>query len=172
MNYNTYIKATPATKDILHAVIGQMSDGIWENSRAMEKYWHSLGVEVDKDGYIVIIDRDNVCENAPEFFANKIKQIIKIEIDDGNHKLEWSRTCPAVSVYLDYGRNYATVGECYRLYELLKGRGISNKIYATQKNYEVSVGDVKLNIMATSKYEAEKAALEQIKKMLKIQEIG
>ena len=45
-------------KAVLDSVMGQLSDGMWENSRAMEKYWHSVefgqnesgGVELRFDG--------------------------------------------------------------------------------------------------------------------------
>ena len=33
-------------KDILDSVIGQMSDGMWENSPAMEHYWPFIDVEM------------------------------------------------------------------------------------------------------------------------------
>lgn len=30
------------TKEVLDSVIGQMSDGIWENSSSMERFWKTL----------------------------------------------------------------------------------------------------------------------------------
>jgi hypothetical protein len=38
MQINTGIKANDKFREILSGVIGQMSDGIWENTRSMEKY--------------------------------------------------------------------------------------------------------------------------------------
>jgi hypothetical protein len=39
MQINTGIKANSKFTEILSSVIGQMSDGIWENTLSMEKYW-------------------------------------------------------------------------------------------------------------------------------------
>ena len=136
MRINTGIKATPKFNDILNSVIGQMSDGIWENTRSMEKYWKSLDFMTDPAGYIIIEDRYSVCANPLDFFANKIKQIIKIEIDDGNSRLTWNRVCSAIP---DYMHGNVTVGDCYELYELLKGRNTTNHVYASYKPYRVNV---------------------------------
>ena len=38
MRITTTIPATSKRLNILSSVIGQMSDGIWENTRSMEKY--------------------------------------------------------------------------------------------------------------------------------------
>ena len=61
--------------------------------------------------------------------ADKIKQIkIKIEIEDGNDaKLEWSRSCSAIGPFYIHGG--VTVGDCYELYELLKGRKYQVRIH-------------------------------------------
>ena len=42
MRITTHIKSTEKRLDILGSVMGQMSDGIWENTRSMEKYWKNL----------------------------------------------------------------------------------------------------------------------------------
>jgi hypothetical protein len=134
MRINTGIKMTNKFADILGSVIGQMSDGIWENTRSMEKYWKSLNYSTDPAGFIVIEDRDFVCASPVDFFANKIKQIIKIEMDDGNRELAWTRTCSATPFYMHGG---VTVGDCYELYERLKGRDTTKHIYASYEPYRV-----------------------------------
>lgn len=134
MKLNTGIKSNNKFENILSSVIGQMSDGIWENSHAMEKYWKNLSYSIDEDGYIVLEDKISVCGNILDFFANKIKQIIKIEIDDGNSDLVWSRSCGAVPFYM---HGNVTVGDCYQLYELLKGRQTNNKSYTSYNTYSV-----------------------------------
>lgn len=136
MSINTGIKANDKFIDILGSVIGQMSDGIWENTRSMEKYWHSLGYSVNSAGYIIIEDRHYVCADPVDFFANKIKQIIKIEIDDGNKEMYWDRMCSASPFYM---HGNVTVGDCYQLYELLKGRDTSKHKYATYSAYDVTL---------------------------------
>ncbi len=136
MQINTGIKANPKFMNILSSVIGQMSDGIWENTRSMEKYWKSLDYKTDAAGYIIIEDKYYVCSNPQDFFANKIKQIIKVEIDDGNTRLSWSRTCSAVPSYM---HGTVTVGDCYELYELLKGRNTGKNTYASFEPYRVNM---------------------------------
>jgi hypothetical protein len=139
MVINTGIKATPKFREILGSVIGQMSDGIWENTRSMEKYWKSLRYDVDPAGYIIIEDRHYVCSNPVEFFANKIKQIVKIEAEDKpSYDIQWSRSCSAVTTYLNYYETI-TIGDCYELYELLKGRNTTKYSYASYEPYRVNL---------------------------------
>ena len=54
MRITTHIKSTAKRLNILSSVIGQMSDGIWENTRSMEKYWKSLDFGTDASGYIYL----------------------------------------------------------------------------------------------------------------------
>lgn len=136
---NTGIKATSKFLDILHSCIGQMSDGIWENTRSMEKYWKSLSIETSPAGEIIINDRNYVCASPADFMANKIKQIIKIEIDDGNSKLSWDRACAGSPHYIGYGSTSITVGDCYQLYELLKGRATDRHTYSSYSKYDVEL---------------------------------
>lgn len=39
-------------KTILESVLGQMSDGIWENSRQMEKFWRGMTFSQDERGNV------------------------------------------------------------------------------------------------------------------------
>ena len=139
MQINTGIKANDKFKEILSGVIGQMSDGIWENTRSMEKYWKSLSYTVDPAGYIIIEDCHHTCANPVDFFANKIKQIIKIEAEDNpGSGIRWERDCAATTVYLNYTETI-TVGDCYKLYEALKGRNTSKHNYASFEPYVVEM---------------------------------
>lgn len=139
MTIRTSVKANDKFKEILSSVIGQMSDGIWENTRSMEKYWKSLSYKVDSFGYIVIEDCYGVCADPVAFFANKIKQILKIEAEDSPSRgIRWERDCAATTVYLNYTETI-TVGDCYQLYEALKGRNISKHTYASFQPYCVEM---------------------------------
>lgn len=145
---DTGIPATDKkSKEILDSVIGQLSDGIWENSPGMAKYWQNLDVSI-KDGDIVITEstyspfwkyspaeRD---KKVLEFFANKIKQIIKTEIEDGNENLEWNRDCTGVSDYLGY-KEQITVRDAYKVYDKLKGR--KDRIKESKKLKENKIGN-------------------------------
>lgn len=166
MKVITSIPATTRRLNILGSVIGQMSDGIWENTRSMEKYWKSLDYGTTPDDRIYLEDRDGVCTDVLDFFANKIKQIIKIEIEDGVPVgFEWSRTCAAQPSYF---HGDVTVGECYQMYELLKGRDISKKYYATISDYtvELSYGSAKLTfvVSALNESDAKKKAIANLAK--------
>ena len=150
MKITTHITSTPKRLTILASVIGQMSDGIWENTRSMEKYWKSLDYGSDANGYIWLEDRNGVCADVYDFFANKIKQIIKVEIDDGcTPSLVWSRTCTARPCYI---HGNVTVGDCYELYELLKGRNTAKNSYATFSDYSVDLefGGMKVNFVVSA----------------------
>jgi hypothetical protein len=136
MKIVTHIPATSKRLEILSSVIGQMSDGIWENTRSMEKYWKSLSYGKDDYGNIFLEDHWLVCSNVADFFANKIKKMIQIEIEDGNDKLVWSRSCTGIPSYIHGG---VTVGDCYEMYELLKGRDTTKNYYATYKSYDVTL---------------------------------
>lgn len=167
MKIITHIKADNKRQNILGSVIGQMSDGIWENTRSMEKYWKSLDFGVDTSGYIWLEDRNGVTTDVYDFFANKIKQIIKVEIDDGNNSLVWSRTCASVPHYF-HGK--VTVGDCYEMYELLKGRNTAKNQYATYSDYEVKLNyggtEIVLLVDALNEYDARKVAAERLIKSM------
>lgn len=166
MKFNTAIPATAKRLAILSSVIGQMSDGIWENTRSMEKYWKSLGYGTDTFGRIYLEDNWGVCADVYSFFANKIKQIIKVEIDDGyTSGLEWSRTCSVIPAYMHGG---VTVGDCYELYELLKGRDTSKYRYATMKPFKVTLSyagvEFNFDVTALDEYKAKEKAKQELLK--------
>lgn len=167
MKLITHIKANTKRQNILDSVIGQMSDGIWENTRSMEKYWKSLNFGVDANGYIWLEDRNGVTADVYDFFANKIKKIIQVEIEDGNNSLIWSRTCASVPHYF-HGK--VTVGDCYEMYELLKGRNTTKNRYATYSDYEVKLNyggtEVVLLVDALNEYDARKIAAERLVKSM------
>lgn len=110
-------------EEVLLSVIGQLSDGIWENSRGMEKYWQyadiikkgseiyiSVNTENYESGY-----RGKSEQDIKRYFAQKVKQIVKEE------GLEWSRDNTEISAYLDRGSD-VTVQDAYRVYDKLLGR--------------------------------------------------
>jgi len=104
---------------VLRSVMGQLSDGIWENSRAMEKYWKNMGVMSGwLDGELKcciryeywLFDNEEACK---KFFANKIKQIVKEE------GLAWKRDNETEAQYFYQG---VTVKLAYEAYDYLLGR--------------------------------------------------
>jgi hypothetical protein len=127
--------------EIIRSVEGQLSDGMWENSFAMRGYWLFFCVDSAPDGEVLIhiandwgdMDFGKMRYNkfgdmkgqyeVLEWFAKKIKQIIKQEQKDAweNHPIEWKRDCEVVSKYLGYDEQI-TVKDCYEAYDILLGR--------------------------------------------------
>ena len=123
----------PHYKDMLDAVIGQMSDGYWENTPMMRGYWKfvttgTAGNEVtlNVDEVSGARDGDRRIENrfygmsddaVKKFFADKIKFLIK---EEGLGK--WDRGNESETDYLSYGKPRYRVKDCYYAYEVLKGR--------------------------------------------------
>lgn len=80
--------------EILASVIGQMSDGIWENTSRFNGYWGyaecnsgSVDIVVDTNWYSRNIKAKNPYVTMTDcgiknFFANKVKQIALIEMQD------------------------------------------------------------------------------------------
>lgn len=120
-------------KDMLNSVIGQMSDGYWENTPMMRSYWmfvttgtsgNEVTLNVDEVGWT--LDGDRHIENrfygmsddaVKKFFADKIKFLIK---EEGLGK--WDRGNESETDYLSYGDPRYRVKDCYYAYEVLKGR--------------------------------------------------
>lgn len=132
-------------KDILDSVLGQMSDGMWENSRAMEKYWRGMTISQDDKGNVELrhassyretIDRfvRGRLERIPrynssgfngmgarevrDFLAKKIKQIVDAERKEYPSVGKWSSNNNNT---LDYMHKGVTVADAYSLYKRLKG---------------------------------------------------
>lgn len=137
---NTFSKKA---NDMLNSVIGQMSDGIWENSKSMGKYWRFASIERDLDGENIIeisaatgkpcYDRyvyngfaDMSDDQIREFFAKKIKQIAKIELKDNDKTTGWKRNNTEFKTcYLSYDEEIS-IADAYLCYEFLLGRNLSH----------------------------------------------
>lgn len=142
--------------EILYSIEGHLSDGYWENSAALEKYWKNEQVVLDdpisgdEPQEILIIIRsnrdyfetyntysarsnrsikkkkyilnpffnkdDNMIRN---WFAEKIKKIVKAEEADNNGKGWWKNEPERVLDYLGDGMNI-TINECKKVYNGLK----------------------------------------------------
>lgn len=120
-------------KDMLDAVIGQMSDGYWENTPMMAGYWKFVTTGTAGDEVTLEVDEmsggrhhDRHIDNrfygmsddaVKKFFADKIKFLIK---EEGLGK--WDRGNESETDYLSYGKPRYRVKDCYYAYEILKGR--------------------------------------------------
>lgn len=128
-------------EDILNSVIGQMSDGLWENSPVMEHYWRYINV-VRTAGNQVFLVVDGVTADSShvvnyfnykmgmderkikEFIAKKLKEVVKEEIGSGNDLMGWNRNNETESDFLA-----GTISDCYFVYETLLGRKGYEKKY-------------------------------------------
>ena len=129
-------------REILDSIIGQMSDGMWENSPAMEHYWRFINVEKIGSELAFVVNRENgewgagsrpgnnhFTENyfmtklggkedaIKQFMAKKLKAIAKEEIKDEHNPIGWDRNNEMESGYLA-----GTISDVYFVYETLLGR--------------------------------------------------
>lgn len=124
-------------KEILDSIMGQLSDGMWENSPAMQKYWkfadiNGTNIEVSNRRYIYDNYTKKTSENPyydmsdtdiKKFFANKLKAIAQQYLHDNNMNpyKNWNEDCDEVCDYLDrFNGNDVTVGDAYKAYKALK----------------------------------------------------
>lgn len=124
-------------KDMIDAVFGQMSDGWWENTPAMQGYWRFAIPQVENGKVLLDIDKiSQVRTENPDgrsasnrwlgmddskvrqFLADKIKFLVKGE------GLKWDRGNEQETEYLSGDDTY-TVKDCYYAYEVLKGRNVA-----------------------------------------------
>ena len=169
-------------KDILNSVIGQMSDGIWENTSQMNRYWQYADI-VEQNGELFIkVDRNSYGsgfygksdEEVRKFFANKVKQIAKEFINDYHYDipdLKWDRNCTVECSYLDYNSG-ATIQDGYRVYDKLLGRIdriktesklVEKTNIELQEEVETNINDAIYTYLTTKGYETDESAKEFIK---------
>lgn len=119
---------------ILNSVMGQLSDGIWENSRSMEKYWKYISSIYLEGNHVIINVRNDSYDTGTnpyynmsdsqirEFFAKKIKAVVKEELAyDGDLK-GWDRKNEKESTYLSRREKTVRIKDAYYAYEKMLGR--------------------------------------------------
>ena len=132
--------------DILDGVFGQLSDGMWENSRAAGGYWPYIDAELENGEVVLKVSTayrkyeeptnkllNMTDDDIKKWRAKKIKQVIKEE------GLDWDRGNEEETDYLDTkwrkSKQPSTVADCYYVYEVLKGRNVAkHPEYAKQMN--------------------------------------
>lgn len=124
----------PVNLEILSSVIGQLSDGKWENVPMMRKYWRNADI-TEEGGKIFIDVNDQSYDSGfrgkddkwvKAWFAGKIKEIVYDEMGGS----QWSRADQTELSYLGGSRTPVTVSNAYQAYEVLKGRNIGNRYAA------------------------------------------
>ena len=146
------VKCSKEELAYLDAVMGQLSDGMWENSPRMEPYWicNSLteeGIEMESFNRSFgrrtyrnpLFDMSDI--EVRSWFADKLKAVVKQWLED--NRGEWSRINYDEVSYL---RDDQTVAGAYKIYDSLKGREdktgkqIKTKIEKIARN--LKVGDL------------------------------
>ena len=137
------------SKSVLQNVIGQLSDGIWENSSAMRHYWPFVEIEM-RNGQVCILitNKDkSYCWNRggygynyfvnpykmnkdvkkiKNWFADKIKAIVNEERKDYPNKgIKFDGKCDKGLSYMYYTNDDGsyrdiTAKEAYAVYKHLK----------------------------------------------------
>lgn len=116
-------------KRILDSLMGQLSDGIWENSNRMQKYWQYMKPVIDEKGEIFIkvpksynwyLDLESQ-NDIRKFFAVHLKQMVKKIQEWSVANYEWKRdNTTQFSGY--FHSPEPTVQDVYRVYDKLLGR--------------------------------------------------
>lgn len=142
--------------DMINSVLGQLSDGYWENTPRMRGYWlfadakaqgNECVLEIDptrwgtRRGYSNVTNQwlDMSDAKVKQFLADKIKFLVKEE------GLDWNRGNENTTDYLSYTQPYFKVKDCYYVYELLKGRNVgkhpeySEAFYAKKNGKEFQI---------------------------------
>lgn len=147
------VKCSKEELAYLDAVMGQLSDGMWENSPRMEPYWicNSLTEEgIEMEPFNTTYGRRNYTNplydmsdmEVRTWFADKLKAVVKKWLKDGGNG-EWSRINHEEVDYLRAGQ---TVAGAYKVYDSLKGRAdktgtqVKSKVEKIARNIEV--GDI------------------------------
>lgn len=124
------------TEYILNSVIGQISDGIWEGSKGMDKIWQYMDVEKMNGELVMKVYtrypsgfEGKTEDQISKYVAQKIKQIAKINIDHQNVRsmdgspAQWDRNETATLTYFG-GKDDdpITVRDAYKVYDSILGR--------------------------------------------------
>ena len=126
-----------AAYEIISSVFGQLSDGYWENSPRMGKYWRYNHAKRSADGEVVISVENNWNNGFSEMSDDQILSWIadKIKFLAKDEDKVWKRNAVDNQLdYLSYDENVSTA-DAYLTYEILKGREI------TESKYDKSVID-------------------------------
>lgn len=137
--------------EILEAVAGQMSDGLWENSRGYDKYWTNFRVKrLDDNRVVFVLNTDSYTRYCGRYlenpfyrmkdaeflawYAGKLKTVIRSEAKDNNWKNGWWKrdNTENKSIYLNYKLDI-TVADIYTVYDALLGRkNRADDVYGTR----------------------------------------
>lgn len=133
MENRRYIKISEGAIKDVNAVLGQLSDGKWENDSRMNPYWicndcGPMGILVRQqykwDDHVYKNPLwDKTDEQAKWWFGNRLKEVVNDYLD--YYGGEWGPDNNDVCSYIDYGR---TVADAYASYVELTGKRHKTKL--------------------------------------------
>jgi len=150
-NYRSIVFNTdPDTYSVIGSVLGQLSDGIWENSNRMDKYWLFADIFINPQGWVELRISKNLqggwsdwrvrngfyglsWDKIVKFFRNKIKQVVRIEFEDKKTPLDWSIDNKTGLGYMyDHVNEFPnqkviTVSDAYKVWTLIKNYSEKDK---------------------------------------------
>lgn len=126
-----------ASLNVLRSTLGQLSDGIWENSRKAERYWPFADAKMidgnvclviskeSKSGYTngFLYDLSMSVTRIKDYFAKKIQAVVRENAKDyPGRGIKCTANC---DVALDYMSDYESDSEilacdAHRVYKALK----------------------------------------------------
>ena len=131
---DTKVPNNRINSNIFHGVLGQLSDGIWENSPACTSYWFCCDIDDDGDTIKLVIDNAPVVRYFDEYlnnryfrmsdadilhyFVRKMLEIVKIEGKDNKSEKEYLMNANNQTI-CEYLRYEADVRVCH-VYEVRK----------------------------------------------------
>lgn len=132
----TNVPATAKALEIMRSVLGQLGDGIWENTNAYTSYWYCANI-VDDNGFVAIaLNADSYysyCHNwyinkyyrmtdadVRKFFRNKLRTIVRHEANDNPmYDYSFTRDNAMTLGYIGY-KETIEVGDVFNVFNILK----------------------------------------------------
>lgn len=146
MNSNALVINTGLTDDIslqvLMNTLGQLSDGIWENSRNAERYWPFAEAKMIKGNVCLVINnnlyKDQHYANGfrldlkmdpiriKDYFAKKVQAVVRTNNKDCPNKgIKCTAKCEAPLDYMSHYTNPDVViraCDAYKVYDALRNK--------------------------------------------------
>lgn len=132
-----------ASLNVLKSTLGQLSDGMWENSRKAERYWPFAEAEMINDSVCIVISKESYkgrgswgytngflydlrmdVSRIKDYFAKKIQAVVRQEAKDyPDAGIKCTAKC---DVELDYMSDYDNYNnkiracDAHKVYKALK----------------------------------------------------
>ncbi len=144
--------------EVIDSVMGQLSDGMWENSnnRSIKDMWSCTDVEDDGKNIILkLYNKSSYSYGSPynswfradekkifDYIASHAKQVVKFFEKEEGSDYAWSRTNNNEAFgFGGHGVSDIKISDVYRVYDILKGRKMRDNTPANKKS-TISINDM------------------------------